>query len=170
MNRPIASLICFALSGIIAVSCYGQTAIASKNSLPCDPLKLDSLVGTVALSLGSDSVVRRAMPCLLKLWHENRNRGGLDFYLSNAFLSLMEDNPSTFFSLMSGEPETFHEWLQQLPDLSFTWSEPPPCGLEEKRRQLVSILQHSQIREPKALSLRDLALKRLYSIRCRQID
>jgi hypothetical protein len=156
--------------GILAPSLHGQTATASKSALPCDAMKLDSLVGTVSLSLGNDRVAKGAMTCLLKLWHDNKNRGGLDFYLSNAFLALMEENPPTFFSMMSAEPQTFHEWLAQIQDLSFTWSEDPPCGLETKRKQLVSILRHSEIREPKASALEELAIKKLSSIRCRQID
>jgi hypothetical protein len=153
---------------ILAQGLYGQTG--TKNPLPCDPVKLDSLVGTVSLSLGNDRVTKGAMTCLLKLWHENKNRGGLDFYVSNAFLSLMEENPPVFFSVMSGESQTLHEWLEQLPDLSFTWSEDPPCGLEAKRRQLVSILQHSEIKDSKASMLKAATIKRLSSIRCRQID
>jgi hypothetical protein len=158
------------LLGILCPSLYGQTATTTKDSLHCDPLKLNSLVGTVSLSLGTDRVVIGATTCVLKLWHENKNRGGLDFYLSNAFLSLMGENPPAFFSVMSGEPQMFHEWLGQLQDLSFTWSEEPPCDLEVKRKQLISILQHTEMGKSKAAALKELAISKLSSIRCRQID
>lgn len=167
MSKGMGSVCLFALAVLSTNVCHAQVA---SGSLSCDPMKLDSLVGTVSLSLGSDAVVKKAMPCLLKLWHDNKHGGGLDFYLSNAFLSLMEENPPIFFSMMSNDAGTFNEWLRQLPDLSFTWSESPPCGLEDKRKQLILILEHSQVREPKALSLKEQALKRLSSIRCRQID
>jgi len=110
------------------------------------------------------------MTCLTKLWRENKSGGGLDFYISNAFLSLMEENPPIFFSVMSGEPQMFHEWLGQLQDLSFTWSDEPPCGLEVKRKQLVSILQHTEISQSKGAALKDQAVKKLSSTRCRQIE
>jgi hypothetical protein len=171
MNKRFLILIGhLAVCGIMVVSCYGQTVTPAKDTLPCDPMRLDSLVGTVSLSLGSDTVVKKAMPCLLKLWHENKNRGGLDFYLSNAFLSVMEENPSTFFSIMTGDTHTFNDWLQGLPDLSFTWSQPPPCGLEFKRKQLLSILEHSQTMGLPATKLKQSLIRKLSSFRCRQID
>lgn len=71
---------------------------------------------------------------------------------------------------MSGDAQTFHNWLQELPDLSFTWSGPPPCGLEQKRRQLISLLEHSHVEGRAATSLKGQVIKRLSSIRCRQID
>jgi hypothetical protein len=167
MSLRMRTLCIFAVAILTAADCRGQ---AVKETLPCDPMKLDSLIGTVSLSLGTDSVVKKGTSCIQKLWHQNRAGGDLDFYLSNAFLALMEENPPTFFVMMSNDAQTFDEWIQQLPDLSFTWSEPPPCALEDKRKQLISILEHAKIREPKAVSFKEQALRRLSSIRCRQID
>src|SRR5689334_5955782 len=117
------TLVCMAMTaGILSVTCQGQDFAGQKGALPCDPLKLDALVGTVSLSLGTNAVVKKAMPCLLGLWREKRHRGGLELYLSNAFLLVMEENPQAFFSVMSEEGQTFEEWLRGLPDRSFTWS------------------------------------------------
>ena len=168
MNVRLKSLEWLIALVVISASfdCYGQGRSASS----CDLLKLDSLIGTVSLSLGSDIIVGKTMPCLLSLWRENKNRGSGGFYISNAFLSVMEENPPAFFSIMLKEPETFSEWMGGLQDLSFTWSGPPPCGLEAKRKQLISILQHSQIGDSKAAALKDAVIIKLSSIHCRQID
>ncbi len=154
---------------IFILVCQAQGGTRSKGSPDCDPFKLDSLIGTVSLSLGSDTAVKSVMPCLLRLWHENKNLGAVNFYVSNALLSVMEQNPHAFFSAMAGEARIFHEWLNEQ-DLSFTWSDDPPCGLEGKRKQLISILQHSRIAESNASAFKELAINKLSSIRCRQID
>ncbi len=148
---------------------YGQEVSTFEKQYPCDLLKLDSLIGMVSLSLGSEKAVKKAMPCLLNLWREQRNRGSAAFYVSNAFLSMMETNPRVFFSIMVNEPKIFSEWMDGLPDLSFTWADAPPCGIEEKREQLVLLLKHLKT-SGQVLTLKNTVLKRLSTIHCRQID
>lgn len=97
MSRRLGLLLrLFTFATVFVTASYTRGSALPNGGLPCDPLKLDSLVGTVSLSLGSDSVVRKAMPCLLSLWRR-RSSGGEQFYISNAFLSVMQENPSVFF-------------------------------------------------------------------------
>lgn len=158
--------------GLLGMSfaCFAQNVSIPSDKTSCDLLKLDSLVGMVALSLGGDKAVAKTMPCLLTLWQENKNRGSGDFYVSNAFLSVMEENPPAFFASMVNEQKVFSEWLDDLQDLSFTWSDEPPCGADVKRKQLILLLKHTQIQEPSQLALKNSVLKKLKVIRCRQID
>jgi len=155
---------------LLVCESYGQGPSTSQDALPCDLLKLDSLVGTVSLSLGSDTVVRKAMPCLLSLWQQHKNLGSGQFYVSNAFLAVMQENPTVFFSVMANEGRIFSEWLDELQDLSFTWSFPPPCGKEAKRQRLISLLQHHPIQDSTASALKNRIISKLSTIRCRQIN
>lgn len=158
------------LFGVHTIS-YGQeNSSVAPEKFSCDLSKLDSLIGTVSLSLGSEKSVTDALPCLVSLWQTNRNRGAGAFYVSNALLSVMEANPKVFFSMMLNEPKVLAEWLHDLPDVSFTWSDGPPCGLEEKRKQLVILLKHVKISDRNVLAVKQKVLQRLSTIRCRQID
>lgn len=170
MKRKVVLSICLGIALSYAAIGYGQSTPPPKDATSCAPSTLDSLVGTVSLSLGTDAAVKKAMPCLITLWQRSRSGGGLGLYVSNAFLSVMQENPNAFFLVMSREPRVFEEWVNGLPDLSFTWSGPPPCGLEQKRKQLISLLEHSQLHEAKASLLKQQVTRRLSSIQCRQID
>jgi hypothetical protein len=120
------------------------------------------------MSLGIERVVIPTMTCLLKLWREEQG-GTTRHYESSAFLAVMDQNPQLFFASMAKEPKVFDEWLDGLQTDSFSWPLDPPCGLESRRKQLISMLQRAQI-SPVSLSLlKDAAVKRLSSIRCRQI-
>lgn len=170
LKTCLLSMFAAMLLGGHAIS-YGQeNRSVAPERVACNLLTLNSLIGTVSLSLGSEKAVNNAMPCLLTLWQANRNRGTGAFYVSNGLLSAMEANPRAFFSTMANEPKVLAEWLHDLPDVSFTWSEEPPCGLEEKRRQLVSLLRQTQIRDRHAFAVKQKVLQRLSTIRCRQID
>jgi hypothetical protein len=164
-GKLLISLICTALG----VAASGQSAPPSAEDA-CDASKIDALVGTVSLSLGSDTAMKKTMPCLIDLWQRGRKGGGLDAYVSNAFLSVMEENPSIFFMTMRSHPDVFAQWLKEVPDLSFTWSGPPPCELERKRKQLISVLTHTPLHESKASSLKQQVIQKLSGTRCRQIE
>ena len=152
------------------VPCRGQARDAAHIPAVCDLDNLASLTGMVSLSLGNHRVVDETMPCLLKLWPQLRNRGAGDFDVSNAFLTIMTENPCVFFSAMANESTIFAQWLGDLQDLSFTWADPPPCGLEAKRKQLILILEHTRLETAKTTSLKTSVVTKLSEIRCRQIN
>jgi hypothetical protein len=129
---------------------------------------LVQVLGTLSLQLGTDDAATDAMTCLLKLWPNADGVVGED--MPNALLVVMEENPEVFFTFMSKSPEIFRKWLEQLPDLSFTWYKNPPCLLEPKREQLISLLEHTKMTDPKLESLKEEVITKLKSIRCRQID
>jgi hypothetical protein len=135
----------------------------------CDPMQMEKLMGTVSLSLAIERTVRPTMFCLISVWRGDQG-GSTKFYVSNAFLSIMEANPRVFFSVMAKEPQVFKEWLGGAGDLSFTWSLDPPCGLETTRRHLISVLQHSNVDAGKSSALKDEVIAKLSTIRCRQIN
>lgn len=133
--------------------------------------EVDSLIGRAALSLGDTHLLEtETVPSLLTLWNERRTLGAGALDLSNAFLFVMEENPEAFFSTMAAHSDAFAEWLKELPDSSFTWFNAPPCQLDTKRKQLILILAHTEIREAKASQLKERMLARLSTIRCRQIQ
>jgi hypothetical protein len=135
----------------------------------CDIKQLEKLMGTVSISLGIDRVVSPTMSCLVSAWRDDKG-GRTKFYVSNAFLSIMEANPRVFFSVMTREPKIFEEWLGDIENLSFTWSLDPPCGLETTRRHLILILQHSGVDAGKPTVFKNELIAKLSAIRCRQIN
>jgi hypothetical protein len=135
----------------------------------CDIDHIDSLVGTVAMSLGIERVVLPTMKCLLKLWREDQG-GTTQYYESRAFLAIMDQNPQLFFASMANEPKIFNEWLNRLGADSFTWPFDPPCELEKRREQLILMLRRVEVRPSNLMLLKDLTIKKLATIRCRQID
>lgn len=173
MTKGFKCSLCLAgLSILLLRTCYyGQESRETTDRTDVIISEVNTLVGRAALSLGNARVIEtETMPGLLRLWHERRTLGAINFDLSNAFLFAMEENPEAFFSSMSGEPTAFSEWLKDLPDLSFTWSNAPPCQLEAKREQLILILEHAQIRDAEASRLKGQVYARLSAIRCRQIQ
>ena len=130
---------------------------------------MDGLVGAVSLQLGVNHTVTPAMNCLLSLWREDKG-GSTKFVVSNAFLTIMGQNPRSFFSLMVKEPGISAEWLEHLGDLTFTWPFDPPCQLETSRLHLISVLRNSRVDPGKASSLRDAVTAKLSAIRCRQLN
>jgi hypothetical protein len=132
-----------------------------------DTRLLANVLGTMSLQLATDDAATDAMTCLLKLWPTAD--GALAEEIPSAFLPVMEQNPRVFFSLMLRDPRLFRKWLDDLPE-SFTWFSDPPCPLDETREQLISILQHTQMKEAKVESAKQEVIKRLLSIRCRQVD
>ena len=156
---------------LLGPRCYGQQTSAAESSDTVITSEINSLVARAALSLGDTHFLeKQTMPGLLRLWHRRRALGAFNMDLSNAFLFVMEENPEAFFSSMSEEPNVFSEWLKELPYLSFTWYNAPPCLLETKRKQLVMILDNTEMNDRKLSSLKDAALARLSAIRCRQIQ
>lgn len=171
MNWKIAVLVGL----ILWMARAGYGGQAAKDVFACepDPYRVVSLVGMVSVGLGTNDVVNKVMPCLVKLWDSPavKNDGDeLPSDISNAFLAIMEENPPLFFSIMSQNRQVFKEWLGQLPDNSFTWDRSPPCGLEQKREQLISLLKISDLNDPKLNSLKEQVVQRLASTRCRQIE
>jgi hypothetical protein len=155
---------------ILLMTGAGTSAQTTKAYQPeCDHDHIESLVGGVAMSLGVERVVAPTMACLLKLWREDRG-GTTKYYASTAFLAIMDQNPPLFFIAMAKEPVIFGEWLQELEASSFTWPLDPPCPLDMRRRQLISILQHTEVAAGKPSSLKDAVVKKLSAIRCRQIQ
>ncbi len=149
----------------------GATRASAQTTAPptCDLLQIDRLVGSVSLRLGVDRAVIPAMSCLLSLWREEKG-GSTKFAVSNAFLTIMEQNPRTFFSIMANEPMVFSEWLNTLADLTFTWPFDPPCQLETSRLHLISVLQNSTVDSGKSSSLKDMVIAKLSALRCRQLN
>lgn len=150
----------------------GSLVLSAQATAPpadCELSNVPYLTGIVSLGLGKSRVVNETMSCLLKLWPQLRVGAG-DFDISNAFLVMAAENPSAFFIAMTKEPETFNQWLADLDNLSFTWADPPPCGLDEKRRELILILEHANITDRQSAILRKRLVARLSEIRCRQIN
>jgi len=145
----------------------GDTATRANQAFDSE---LNTLIGRAALSLGNTQFIEtETMPGLMKLWDQRQTLGAGNLDLSNAFLFVMEENPQAFFVSMAAHPREFDDWLKELPYLSFTWYDAPPCQLETKQKQLILILQHTQIAAPDASRLKDEMLARLSTIKCRQI-
>lgn len=167
-----SSYLCGLLIFLAFGVCYAhQAQRGSEDSNDRFDADVNNLIGRAALSLGDKHFIEtETMPGLLRLWNERRTLGAGNFDLSNAFLFVMEENPEAFFSTMAAHPDTFADWLKELPDLSFTWVNDPPCQLDRKRKQLILILEHTEIRDLKASRLKEQMLARLSMIRCRQIE
>ena len=171
MIRKIVVLAWLILS--MATTAQGRQVPALKSQFACrvdpaDPEKiLVDILGRMSLQLGTADVAGGAMRCLLKL--QPSADGILAEALPTAFTAVMEQNPPVFFSLMAKNSKVFQEWLQDLPEV-FTWFKNPPCQFGPKREQLISLLEHTKIREPKIQSLEEQVIQKLDSIRCRQIQ
>jgi len=166
---------CLLLLAVVTTMLFRSDAHAQVANAPpppptCEVLQADRVVGGVSLSLGIDRGVTSAMSCFLKLWREDQG-GGTKSVVSNAFLSVMEQNPQRFFSIMVNEPKIAAEWLDhdRLQGRSFSWPFDPPCGLETKRKQLISILQHTTITGAKESALKNMVIAKLSTIRCLQL-
>lgn len=152
-------------------ACFGQVTKDDASRPDFHMPALDKLIGTVARSLGDEYWIRtEAMPRLLHWWRERGSLGAANSDLSNAFLFIMEENPKAFFVSMSTHPRDFAEWLKEMPDDSFVWMNAPPCPLDAKRKELLLILQHTELTNPSASHLKDQALRVLSAVRCRQIQ
>jgi len=172
MQTTSKCLLLFVARGMVLFQSdtYAQVANAPPPPPACDVLQADRLIGGVSLSLGIDRGVTPAMSCFLKLWREDQG-GGTKSVVSNAFLSVMEQNPQRFFSIMVNEPKIAAEWLDhdRLQGRSFSWPFDPPCGLETKRKGLISILQHTTITGAKESALKNMVIAKLSTIRCLQL-
>jgi hypothetical protein len=143
---------------------------AEELSVPeCNLHQVDRWVGRAAIRRGSKDAIDITLPCLLLLWRDDKG-GSTKFVVSDAFLSLMEQNPSEFFSLMAKEPKIFAQWVGDMDNLSFTWPNDPPCQLETTRKHLISILQHSETPPGRQSSLKEAVVTKLTATRCRQIN
>jgi hypothetical protein len=149
---------------------HGQNKAVDIKSPVCKVISLPYLMGEIALSFGSQNEVARIMPCLLKLWEEQlpKNKDKANIELSNSFLFVMSENPSTFFSMMTTEPKVFSNWLNELPDLSFSPPDSPLCQPETKRKELIETLQKTHIDGQNERALVKLAVTRLSEISCLQ--
>jgi hypothetical protein len=139
------------------------------NAPECNLSQVDRWVGDIALQRGTKDAIDTALPCLLTLWRDDRG-GSTKFVVSDAYLSLMEQNPAEFFLMMTKEPKIFAEWVDDLDNLSFTWPHEPPCQLEATRKHLISILQQSETAPGKPSSLKEAVISKLSETRCRQIQ
>ena len=152
---------------------YEQQTTNSSDVFSCriDPKEpervLVDVLGTVSLQLGADDIARDAMTCLLKLWPVAD--GAVAEELPSALLAVMGENPQVFFAVMSKNPAIFQTWLEKLPG-AFTWFKNPPCLLEPRRKQFISLLEHTKMQSPKLRSLKEQVIRKLSSIRCQQID
>jgi hypothetical protein len=135
----------------------------------CDHDHIDSMVGSVAMSLGIERVVVPTMTCLLKLWREDQG-GTTKYYESSAFLAIMDQSPQLFFASMVQEPKIFDEWLNRLQADSFSWPFDPPCGLDARREQLIATLKRTAVSPKDVFALKNAVITKLSSIRCRQIE
>lgn len=172
IGRMILFAVCLVFS-MPAVS-YAQQSINLK-PFSCridqnDPERvLVDVLGTMSLQLGTDDIAGDAMSCLLKLSSIPGGAGAVTEALPKAFLIVMEENPQVFFAAMSKNPAIFQAWLGELPE-AFTWFKKPPCLLDPRRKQLISLLEHTKLREPTLESLKEQVTQRLLSIRCRQVQ
>jgi hypothetical protein len=143
---------------------------AEESSAPeCGLSQIDRWVGRAAILRGTKQAIDDTLPCLLTLWRDDRG-GNTKFVVSDAFLSLMQENPSEFFLLMAKEPKIFAEWVGDVDSLSFTWPNEPPCQLETTRKHLIAVLQSSETAPGKPSSLKEAFVTKLTAIRCRQIN
>ena len=134
----------------------------------CNLAQIDRWIGRASIQRGTKDAIDITLTCLLTLWRDDRG-GSTKFVVSDAFLTLMEQNPAEFFSLMTNEPKIFTQWADDLDNLSFTWPHDPPCQLETTRKHLISILQHSETPVGKPSSLKEAVVTKLTATRCRQI-
>jgi hypothetical protein len=173
MIRKIVVFAWLLLSMATPAVSYGQQKELNVVPFPCridpnDPERvLVDVLGTMSLQLGTDDIAGNAMSCLLKL--RPIADGIVAEDLPTAFTAVMEQNPPVFFSFMAKNPKVFQEWLQDLPEV-FTWFKNPPCLFGPKREQLISLLDHTKMREPRLESLKEQVIHKLHSIRCRQIQ
>lgn len=172
MSRRLILLLAYLVLSTATVS-YGQQPNLKPFSCRIDPNDperiLVDVLGTMSLQLGTDDIVGDAMSCLLKLSSIPGGAGIVTEALPKAFLIVMEENPQVFFAVMSKNPTIFREWLEGLPE-AFTWFKKPPCPLGPKRQELISLLEHTKMREPRLESLKEQVIQRLLSIRCRQVQ
>jgi hypothetical protein len=134
----------------------------------CNMHEVDRLVGGVMISLGDNGAVDEALACLVSLWRKNHGDG--TFLTSPALLSVMEANPREFFKQMNAHRDVFGEWLGNLQYDSFTWVHAPPCPLDEKREQLITLLSESRGVKLVNSEMKRQVLNYLSKIRCRQIN
>ena len=147
----------------------GAFAQTNKPYTPqCDLDHIASMVGSVGLSLGVERVASPTMACLLRLWREDKG-GTTEYYVSSAFLAIMDENPQVFFASMSTARSVFDEWLNRLEANLFTWPLDPPCPLDTRRTQLIDHLQRIEIKPANLSALKMAVITQLSSIRCRQI-
>ena len=167
MNTALKCLV--ALAVMLEIGARASAQVTKPYSPQCDHDQIALMVGDVAMSLGIDRVVTPTMACLLRLWREEQE-GTTRYYESSAFLAIMDQNPQLFFSAMPKEPKIFSEWLKRLPDDSFAWPFDPPCGLETRRMQLISVLQRTEVKGANLRALKNAVINQLSLIRCRQIE
>ena len=161
---------CLMLLGFMVTTGVCVSAQTTKPYEPqCDLSQIDKMMGAVSLSLGIERVVTPTMDCFLSLWRNDKG-GSTKFYVSNGFLSIMEQNPRAFFSSFSKDPEVFQQWLGDVENLSFTWPFDPPCKLEETRKHMIAILEHSVVEPGKPSEFKKGVQTKLSALRCRQIN
>lgn len=164
-----------ALILVLLFTLYGGYCAAAEptgNASPdqmCNLQKLETLIGTMAISLGIEPTTDRALQCIAGLW-KKRVSGSASYTLSNSLLAVMETNPKVFLLFVSKDDALLAEWLENLPNLSFTWPHDPPCDLEDKRLQLITLLAAVRMDQADAERARTRIVARLRQIRCRQID
>lgn len=155
---------------ILPSGCLGQHTKTAVITTDFRMSELNMLIGRVARSLGEKSEIKAAMPRLLHWWQERGALGAANTDLSNALLFTMEENPTAFFAWMSDHPNEFQEWLKALPDDSFVWEAEPPCPLDAKREELISLLKMTHLEDPKLSQLKEQTLLTLSAIRCQQVQ
>jgi len=130
---------------------------------------LRCLVGHMRMYPEDIEGAKQAVICAIEQW--KRRDGAIGFAISNAFLAMMNENPTIFFNIMATNGAVFSEWLDKLEPLSFTWHKEPPSPLEKKRKEFVRFLSDlGPLKNKDQDALRQKLLSTLKNIKPRQID
>lgn len=130
--------------------------------------RLMCLADNVRLSRENLSKAKESIRCAVQEWKTRDGAAG--FFISDAFLGMMEESPRAFFEVMCEDDSAFYEWLDRLDSLSFTWFAEQPSPLEAKRQRLIRFLARMDKLDGEAETLRLNLLSTLGKIRPRQVE
>ena len=141
---------------------------SSKSSDVEKDIILRCLVGHMRMYPEDPKGAKQAVDCAIEEW--KRKDGAIGFTISNAFLAMMEANPTVFFDVMTKNETIFSEWVSELRPLSFTWHKEPPSPLEGKRKKFIEVLSKVGPLEKEQDILRQRLLFALKALKVRQVE
>ena len=141
---------------------------SSKSSDVEKDIILHCLVGHMRMYPEDPKGAKQAVICAIAEWQ--RRDGAIGFTISDAFLAMMEMNPTVFFAVMAENEKSFSEWVNELEPLSFTWHKEPPSPLEGKRKKLIEFLSKVGPLKEEQDILRQRLLSALKALKVRQVQ
>ena len=125
------------------------------------------LVGYLQMYPENIEGAKRVVICAIEQW-EKRD-GAIGKAISDAFLAMMEMNPTIFFDEMAKNQRIFSEWLNKLEPYSFTSFKKPPSLLEDRRKKLIEFLSKFGPLPKQEDILRQKLVSVLRTIKVRQV-